>query len=366
MTVRLLLLVAAVVASTGCRPEDRSRAPAPTTQVGAPVRELFERGVAHMEAGAAAYDQAIEAFREALRQAPDLWEASLNIGIIELRRARLSAAAEAFEQSITVYASPEALEGLGEVYLRQNRPKQAVELYEQALARTPGDVGLRIRLAVSLRHAGRLDAAEAELRAVLGQHAGNPVAYASLAAIQMDREQYDLAELILNKGLSRNPDHPALLTNLGLVALRRGDDQTAFMLFEKASQADPGFLTGRLNKAAVYLGAGDHTRAAEELEYVLQVEPGNAEALLGLGVARRLAGDHAAARQSWERVLELDPNNAAAHFNLAVLAMDFTEQPAVARKHLERYLQLAPEEDPRREAVEERIALLQALQRSSK
>ena len=78
-------------------------------------------------------------------------------------------------------------------------------------------------------------------------------------------------------------------------------------------------------------------------------------------MAQRLSGDSAAARETWERVLAVDADNAAAHFNLGVLAMDQEEKPAEAKKHLERYVQLASKDDPRVERAKERLALLAAL-----
>lgn len=361
MTPRVRFVVALAIAITGCRGSAKTETRAPTTVVTASARERFEAGIEHMDAGAPEYEAALQDFRAAVEATPDLWEAWLNIGVIELRRARLGAAAQAFERSVEIYPSPEALEGLGEVYLRQGRAAKAVDLYERALAKDPDDTRLRVRLAVSLRHAGKLDAAEAEARAALGRDTGEALAYATMAAIHLDREQLELAELVLRRGLEKNPDHPALLTNLGLVALARGDDQTAFGLFDQASKVDPAFLTGRLDKAAVYLGAGNHEKAQEEFRFVLQIEPGNTQALLGLGVAQRLSGDAAAARETWEQVLAVDADNAAAHFNLGVLAMDQEEKPADAKKHLERYVQLAAKDDPRVERAKERLALLAAL-----
>lgn len=360
-TRRLALVLGLAVFAPACKRSAAANAEAPTTAVAPTARAKFEAGVAHLDAGAVEYDAAITAFRAAIALEPKLWEAWLDIGVIELRRARLGEAAKALEKSLEIYASPEALDALGAVYLRQGKAGRAVSLYERALAKEPGNVRVRNALAAALRHADRLDDAEAECRAILGEHAFDPSAYATLGAIMIDRGQLDLAELLLNKGLSRHADHPLLVTNLGLVALRRGDDQTALALFDKASAADPGFVTGRLNKAALFLGAGDHKRARTELEAVLSIEPGNTEALLGLGIALRLAGDLSAARANWERVLAIDADHAAAHFNLAVLDMDFAEQPATARKHLERYLQVVGSDGAKVAAAKERLALLDAL-----
>ncbi len=357
-----LVFVAGLAA--GCARNDK-QSKAPTTAVADDARHKFDRGVELMNEGAEKYPAASKAFKAALAQSPDLWEAHLNIGVIALRQARLRAAAVSLEKSIDIFASPEGLEALGEVYMRQSRAKRAVDLYERALARNPGDIFLRNRLAVALRHAGRLDEAEAEIRAILGRDAGNVDAYGTLAAIHMDRDNVELAELILSKGLARKPDDPQLLTNMGLVQLHHGDDQAAFELFERASTADPGFLVGRMNKAAVFLRVGDHIRAIQELDYILRIEPGNTQALLNLGIAHRLAGKHEQARKKWSDLLSIDPDNAAAHYNLAVLDMDFTDKPTDAKNHLERYLQLAEENDPHAKSARDRLELIKALEKQS-
>lgn len=358
---RLLLLALALAAPAGCKKGGARGTKTPSAQLPDAAKSAFARGVKLMAEGAERYDDALAAFRQAAAAAPDLWEAHLNIGILEMRRARLSQAATALERSVKVHPSPAGLEALGEVYTRQGRAKQAVALYERALRESPGDLELRNRLAVALHHAGRLEEATAELRAILGRDAGNMDAYSTLAAIWIEQDKLDMAELLLARGLARHPQDPRLLTNMGLIRLRRGDDQAAFESFEKASAADPTFLAGRLNKAAVFLRAGDHAHAREELEAVLAIEPGNTQALLGLGVALRLSGDQAGARKSWQRLLDIDPQFAPAHFNLAVLDMDFADHPQDARTHLERYLALVGKDGPRSAEARDRLALLDAM-----
>lgn len=363
---RSIAILACLLALPACKTTGKRTTEAPLPTVSPIARDKFKEGVGHMDAGAERYDAAVASFRAAIAQDAKLWEAWLDIGVIELRRARLTEAAKALEQSVAIHASPEALEALGEVYVRQGRATRAVELYERALAQSPDDTRLRNALATSLRNAGRLDEAEAEIRAILGQAAFDPMAYATLAAIELDRGNQELAELVLTKGLSRNPDHPLLLTNLGLVALKRGDDQTALGLFDKASTVDPTYVVGRLNKAAVFLGAGDHKRATTECDAVLAIEPGNTDALLARGLAQRLAGDHAGARASWERVLAIDGDHAAAHFNLGVLELDFADAPESARKHLERYLQVADKNAEHVAAAKKRLELIDAMRGNKK
>ncbi len=357
-----LFLISVVLTATACR--NKSPTETPSTPLLETARASFYRGVELMDEGASHYDEALEAFQAGYTISPDLWEAHLNEGIVELRRGRLNAAAKAFQHSKEIYPSPEGLEALGEVYIRQGKADKAVELYERALASDPNDLHLRIRLAVALSNAGHNDQARAELRAVLGHDTDNLDAYNALAAIHIFDGDLDMAELILKKGISRHPTDPALLANMGLVALRRGNDQVAFQHFDQASKANPKFLVGRLNKAAVFLGAGDHRHAREELEFVLQVEPGNIRARLGLGLAKRLEGDLKGARLSWQTLLEYAPENPDAYFNLAVLSLDFEDDPSGARAHLLSFMELAPNDHPRMSAAESRMALIAAIMES--
>ncbi|MBK8719909.1 MAG: tetratricopeptide repeat protein [Deltaproteobacteria bacterium] len=192
MTPRLIVLAALLGAGLpACGRRTPTNTVAPTTAVSATARQRFDAGVGKLDAGANEYDDAIAQFKAAIALEPKLWEAWLDIGVIELRRARLGEAAKALEASLAIYASPEALDALGEVYLRQNKAKQALALYERALREHPDDLRVRNALAVTLRRVGRLDEAEAECRAILGEHAFDPAAYATLGAIKIDRGQLD-------------------------------------------------------------------------------------------------------------------------------------------------------------------------------
>jgi len=142
--------------------------------------------------------------------------------------------------------------------------------------------------------------------------------------------------------------------------MRRGNNQEAFERFDHATSLDPAFRDARFNKAAVLMDAGDYGRAVPELEAVAGANPDDVDALIALGVAYRGQAEYDRAKATWERVLKTAAKNPDALFNLTVLHMDFKRDERGARDYLARYLQVAPEDHPRRKDAEGRMKELGA------
>ena len=65
-------------------------------------------------------------------------------------------------------------------------------------------------------------------------------------------------------------------------------------------------------------------------------------------------------------MLSIDGDHAAAHFNLGVLEQDFADAPEAARKHLERYLQVADKNAEQVPAAKQRLELIDAMRGGKK
>jgi tetratricopeptide (TPR) repeat protein len=101
--------------------------------------------------------------------------------------------------------------------------------------------------------------------------------------------------------------------NLGLVATEAGNLRQALTSYENALAIEPKSLDARYNFALVLKQANFLTDAALELEKVLATYPNDARANLALGnlYAQQL-GQPAKARPHYLKVLEVDPKNAQA------------------------------------------------------
>lgn len=150
-TLAAAMLAAMLAVATGQRDAGRStlmaRAGA-TPQRGAADREAAYRnnniGVARLEQYD--YDAAAASFQDALRVAPDLTLARLNLAIALFYGGKPDAARLEAEAAAARLSSPQPQYLLGLIARVQDRPEDAVRAFQKVLAIDPADVGTRVNL----------------------------------------------------------------------------------------------------------------------------------------------------------------------------------------------------------------------------
>jgi tetratricopeptide (TPR) repeat protein len=165
--------------------------------------------------------------------------------------------------------------------LAAGRVDEALELYEQLLAASPGNVRAlhgrgRARLAI-----GDLTGAEEDLQ-VLAAQTQPP----RLAA--------------------------ALWADLALVASGRNDSDEAMRRLDRAVALDPGYGEARLRRGLLYRGVGQPREAEQDVVAALAAglpQALTAEAWLSAAELARYRGDLAAARQRLRRCLDVEPGH---------------------------------------------------------
>jgi tetratricopeptide (TPR) repeat protein len=179
--------------------------------------------------------------------------------------------------------------------------------------------------------------------------------------------------------------------NEGVALSKAGDYAGAFAKFQEALVLDPNLQMSLLGLATAGLKIGRNAEAATAAETVLKADPKNEKAirvwynaclalgdktrlmdsLVGLGavepvIARdgllRLAfdaydlNDMAAAKERFGKALQIDPEYAQAYYYLGVIDVG-QGASAEAKSHLERFLQLAPN-DPEANSAREMLKYL--------
>lgn len=292
-----------------------------------------------------------------------LWEAWHDLGVIAYKDGEDDAAISAFDKALAINGehTPTRL-ARAEAHRRAGHKKDARADYEAALqASEPDDPNRRdasARLASLLRDAGDFDDAVNVLRESVRLNGANAKIYTELGLIYIQQKRPDLAHLVLTKAAELDAKDPAIANALALLALRQGKAQEAFGLFDQAASLDATYIDARFNKASVLLDAGDYARARTELAAIVERRADDHAAWVALGVAQRGLKDHNEAKKTWERVVKDAPRRstprADALFNLALLKLDFLEDPAGGKADLERYLQDAPTSHGKRQAAEEK------------
>ncbi len=355
------LFTAAIVTAVACggrdvAPEDARDLP----EVDPAARAEHEAALGILESGGEdAPERAAQRFEAAVAIDPMFWEGWHNLASLELRRGQPAAAERAFTEALDIRSShgPSRL-GRAEARRRGGDVRGALADYEALFDRRPDDLRAATRLVSLLREARRYEDAIAAIRRYLREAGADAEIYVQLGLVYHAQERSELAELVLEQAIELDEGSAAAHNALALVHLRRGDDQRAFDLFDRASALDPDDLDARFNKAGVLLDAGDYEAGAAELEAVLAQSPDDFDARVALGVGLRGSQDLDGAREVWEEVVrDAPPTHAArsdALYNLAVLELDFNMDMEAGSKALDRYLQDAPSDHPKRAEAESR------------
>ena len=182
--------------------------------------------------------------------------------------------------------------------------------------------------------------------------------------------------------------------NEGVKLLKAGDKEAAFARFQEALSADPNLKEAQFAVATTGIEIGRNREALDAAREVLRQDPDNADALrlrynaaLALNdpelVADALvdlapiepeaarqnlwllamtaydANDMEAAERRFENVLQVDPDKAQAHYLLGLINLSKPDAQEETRQHLERFLELAPD-DPDAPAARDILQYLES------
>jgi tetratricopeptide (TPR) repeat protein len=156
---------------------------------------------------------------------------------------------------------------------------------------------------------GRVDDAEAELRAALALDPKFAPGYANLADLLRTQQHEAQAEQVLRDGLRQAPGAAGLHYALGLTLVRLGRHADALSELQRAAKLAPDDARFAYVYAVGLNGAGKTAAALAEIDLALAREPDNRDLLNAAITFRRDSGDLAGARQYTERMLERYPDD---------------------------------------------------------
>ncbi|MDX2032173.1 MAG: tetratricopeptide repeat protein [Blastocatellia bacterium] len=193
------------------------------------------------------FEQAIEAYREALKLKPDL---------------------------------PAAHHGLGSVYINLGRNAEALEHLRAAVRLDPENPIAHLNLGINLANLRRGDDAMVELReanrlsprdARIHNEIGN--------ALHNVFGRYEDALASYEEARRLNPNVPAVHHNIGLMLVRLGKGAEAIPRFEEALRLNPAYQNARYLLSNAYSRAGRYEEAVDSWTRFLQLRPRGREAL---------------------------------------------------------------------------------------
>ncbi len=182
----------------------------------------------------------------------------------------------------------------------------------------------------------------------------NPVAWAALGEMRLQREEYEQAVPALERAARLDPTNPGVLRNLARAHRRLAQPETAEAVLRRALRLDPTSLQTHNQLALALRDQGRSEEALDHLERALAGDPTFADARINYGNIMLDRGRVADAMSAYRRVLDREPGNARALNNLGAAYL-FRGEAADAARYFREALTHMPDD------VEARTNLAAAL-----
>jgi tetratricopeptide (TPR) repeat protein len=268
--------------------------------------EFLERADRLLEEGA--YEEALEACRQAIKVSPDLADARAMAGRCLAYLNRVDEAERELLKAVDAdHNCVDAWFGLAFVSWLRADDREAVGHLERARRLAPDDEAVLAQLIGTYGNVGRFDEAERLYEEAIGIH----------------------------------PDSAEIPYHWGLVLFKHGRYDQAIDVWHRAGEADDEFPELHLSMARAFAARGDDEQAYAELERELALYPDSREARLALGGYHVQHGEPKRAVEVYRDLLAEAEDDSRVHLDLGV-ALIHLGHDAKARKHLLRALELSP------------------------
>lgn len=193
-----------------------------------------------------------------------------NAALLYHQRGETERAVELWREAMQANGDEEqvrsAVDNLAEVYRAEERPEEAVEVYETYLEEHPDDVVIRIRYASALRDVGRTDEATQIFQEIMGREDLTEGQWNQVGIGLFDAENYEEAREAFQKGREVNPFAKDLMENLISASIQADQPGTVSSLADTLVSWYPYDNSSHQLKAHVLSRMGQGQQAMQALQ----------------------------------------------------------------------------------------------------
>jgi tetratricopeptide (TPR) repeat protein len=258
-------------------------------------------------------DAATQAWQEVGRLLPHIGQGPCQVGIIRAAQGQYDQAIEAFKEALA--REPDmvlALDGLASALAAKGQHHQAIRLYRKALKIKPAFSQSRMGLALCLEAIGQAEQAQKELRLACDHPINTPTGLLAAGKAALDHGWIDQAIKHLTKAAQVAPTDAVIRLYLGLSLWRSGRQEQAIEQYAQSVRLDPNLPEAHFQLGLALGRSARHADAAAHFQQALKLRPDLLEARLNLAIALINLGQTQEALVHLKQVLSQDPTNATA------------------------------------------------------
>lgn len=286
-------------------------------------RAWFDLGFIYNETNRA--PQAIDAYRKSVDSNPQIFESTLNLGLM-LARANDPEAEKYLREATKLKPISHAEEGwyrawlsLGQV-TKTSKPAEAIEAFRNAAKLKPNDAEAHLSAGLLLEQENQFADAANEYQKAADLDPKSSEALAGLVNAYTKLNQFPDAEAALRKYIALDPNNATAHVQLGriLVAERKWDEATAEL--EKGLKTQPGDVAAEKEIASIYLAQKFYDEAIPHIQSALKSAPQDPQLRHWLGIALLNQKKFPAAQNELLAAVKLKPDFGDAYGDLAIAA----------------------------------------------
>jgi tetratricopeptide (TPR) repeat protein len=306
---------------------------------------LSNLGNVHYASGK--FEEAATAYRQAISKRGDLAESHVNLGETynNLGRAlnelsRDDEALDAYRNAIRINPrDAKASYNLGVTLAKLGMLEPAIDAHRQAISIKPDFAEAYLHLGAALRAQGKLEAAVAAYHQAIHINPNFIEAYNNLGGALNELDRRDEAIVAYRQAITIRPHDGVTFYNFGLALAEQGKLDEAISAYRRAVTIEPDFTEARCNLGLLLKEQGKIDEARSLLEAALSLAPSRAITYRILGYVKKFSANdrHIAAMER----LAHDMQNLSSdeqidlHFALAKAYEDLDERKSFLRHLLE-------------------------------
>jgi len=259
-------------------------------------------------------------YRATLERSPASWMVYNNLGLLESRAGRKTAARRDFEQALRLNPDfAEAHLNRGELALEAGRFEDAIADFNESIRLRPNYPEARYNLGAARHGLGRNAEAVSDYEAALRLRPAYPDAENNLGTALVDLGRIPEAIRHFERAVQLDSAYAGARYNLANTLAGTGRDAEAIAQYAAALRLKPDYPEAENNLALAYQRGRRLDEAISHFQAAVRLRPDYLQARNNLGVALAMAQRLPEARAQFQEVLRRQPDYAPARQNMARL-----------------------------------------------